>query len=54
MVGLLDNLVGEQAQKISKQIDERINRFENEVTSKLDKIDAKLDRLIKIMERNVR
>lgn len=49
MGGLIERMVGEQGQKISKQIDEKIARFEREVIIRLDKLDGKLDKVERLL-----
>lgn len=49
MGGLIERMVGEQAQKISKIIDEKMARFEKDVSIKLDKLDTKLDRIERLL-----
>ncbi|MDP2365392.1 MAG: hypothetical protein Q8M94_16685 [Ignavibacteria bacterium] len=49
MGGLIERMVSEQAQKISKIIDEKMARFEKDVSIKLDKLDTKLDRIERLL-----
>jgi|GEM_PF-5322343 len=45
MAGFLEKMVSEQAQKIAKQVDEKMVGFEKNVTARLDKIDARLGKI---------
>lgn len=49
MGGLIERMVSEQAQKIAKQIDEKMVGFEKNVTARLDKIDARLGRIEELL-----
>ncbi len=49
MGGVIERMVGEQAQKIAKTIDEKMARFEKDVNIKLDKLDARLDRIERLL-----
>lgn len=50
MAGLIDRMVGEQAQRISKQIDDKMSVFEKDITTRLERIDSRLDKIERLIK----